>query len=329
MPEPAKTARPALPPSAREELHLVQFAAVRNNVITPAELESCGISSSARTRWVARGRLRRKHQGVYVYGNGPLSQDGELYAAMVAIGEDAAISHISAAIHHGYWNFRIPSVVDVTVPRAVRSRRGIAVHSVGTLPPDAVTVIRGIRTTTSARTICDLAGTIREDWAFRRVVHEALVQKKLTFADLAVEFDRAPANIPGRHRLIIELSAGATPTRSRFEDWGADLLRTHDFPYFETNVHVPGTPAWVEVDVYFPRQRLVIEIDGGRYHDTPWRRQQDAHKRTLLKDTGHPVLVLAEEDAEPANEQRTVEKIWRALAEAEAAAAPAGAAEAV
>jgi hypothetical protein len=314
-PAPRKTAAAALPPTAREELHVVQLVAARHRIIKAGELYAAGVSRSAVARWVARGRIRREHRGVYVYGNGPLDQDGQHLAAVSAIGEDAALGFISVAVHAGFWPFAVPETVDVVVPRQVRSRRRIRVHSVAELPPSAVTELRGVPMTTPARAIRDLAGELRSDRAFRRIVHEAQVQGKVTFAALADEFDRAPSNVPGRQRLIKELEAGPTPTRSGFEDWGADLLRRHGFPRLVTNAHPPGTPAWVEVDILLPDSGLIIELDGDRYHNTPWRREQDAYKRALLKEHGYPVLVLTEEQASNEEEGETVERIWTTLLE--------------
>jgi very-short-patch-repair endonuclease len=271
-------------------------------VIRAAELRALGISRSSISRWTGCGRLRREHRGVYVYGGAPLSQDGWLYAAQVAIGDDAAVGHVAAALLCGFWPYPPPPRVDVIVPRPVRSRKGITVHSVVELPDDAVTVVRGIRVTTPARTAVDLAGSLSSDRAFRRTVHEGQVKKVLHFADLAKDVERAPACVPGKARLLTELAAGPTGTRSGFEEWLVDLLRAGDYPPYETNAQLPGLPSWVEVDAVFREQRLVVEVDGDRYHRTPWRQEQDAYKRELIETAGYRVLVLTEDDKQRAEE---------------------------
>jgi hypothetical protein len=293
---------PALCSALREELRVSQFVAARHRVIRTSELEALGISRASISRWVARGRLRREHRGVYVYGSGALTQDGRLYAAQVAIGDDAAIGHVAAALLCGFWPYPPPPRIDVIVPRPVRSRRRITVHSVVELPDDAVTAVRGVRVTTPARAIVDLAGSLHSDRAFRRTVHEGQVKGVLRFTDLAKEFSRAPECVPGKERLLIELAAGPTKTRSGFEEWLVDLLRAGDYPPYETNAHLPGMPGWIEVDAFFPEQRLVIEVDGERYHKTPWRQEQDAYKRELIETAGYPVLVLTEDDKQRAEE---------------------------
>ena len=44
------------------------------------------------------------------------------------------------------------------------------------------------------------------------------------------------------------------------------------------------------MDFFFPEFRLVVEADGGRYHDTPHRRREDAKKQALLEAHGYRVI---------------------------------------
>jgi predicted transcriptional regulator of viral defense system len=305
----------ALLPGAREELHVAEFAAVHHQIVTTAELGELGISSSAASRWVACGRLRRQHQGVFVYGGGQLSQVGLFYAALRAIGDDAVLTRITGAVHHAFWPFDGPDIVHVMVPRQVRSRKGIRVHTVRELANESVTIWKGLRVTTMARTAIDLAGEPISDYVFGRSVHEAQVQG-LTIAQLQAELQRMPARFKGRKRLTAEIDLGPTRTRSGLEEWGVAFLRRRHFPPFETNAHPPNTPPWVEVDVLFRTHGLAIELDSKKYHGTPWRRKQGAEKREIVRTGGTEVLVLTDDDAKPEREPQTVAKIWAALEDA-------------
>jgi hypothetical protein len=300
----------------QRELCIAEFAAARHRLIRASELQAFGVSSYAISQWAKCGRLRRVHRAVYVYGGGELTEDARLYAAAMAIGEDAVLGHIAAAALGGFWPYHVPATVDVIVPRHVASRRGIRVHSVNELPPDSVTTVRGIPVTTPARTAVDLAATVRKDSAYRRAVHEGQAKGLLPFADFVDEFERAPVTVKGRARLMAEIRAGATPTRSGFEDWTVELLRAGDFPLFVTLANPPGTPSWVEVDIWFPECGLVIEVDGDRWHNTPWRRERDKYKRAVVGDTGYPVLVLTDEDGQEAQERQTADRIHTALRDA-------------
>ena len=266
---------------------MAEFAAAHHRVLHARELRAFGISQPTITRWLARGRLRREHRAVYVYGSGELTTEGMLYAAAVAIGDDAAVSHISAAVLHGFWPYAVPGVIDVSVRRRVRSRRGIRVYQ----STADVTTHVDIPVTTPARTLLDLAATMYSDNAFRRVVHEAQVQRKVTVAELRAEIR---PRCRGAARLAAEIEDGEKPTRSGFEDWAVELLRHHDFPPFDTNVHPPGTPEWVEVDVLFRAEKLVIEVDGDRFHSTAFRREFDARKQAIVEAAGYRVLRIDE-----------------------------------
>jgi very-short-patch-repair endonuclease len=279
-------------------------------VITTAQLMKCGCSKAMICRRVAQLRLFPKHRGVYAVGRPDLSPAGVCHAAALAVGEDAVVSHRAAGMLHGFWKRRI-DVVEITVARRVRRRDGIRVYQAG-LPRSDWRWREGMRVTTPERVLLDLAVTLRSERVFRRTVHEALVQEKVSEHTLRKAIQTHPGH-KGSERLEAELADGAKPTRSGLEDWGVELLRGHPFPSFKTNVHPPGTPDWVEVDVIFPDHGLVIELDGTRYHDTPYRREQDAHKQELIEAAGLRVLRLTEEDAAPGNEAKTLEQIEDAL----------------
>jgi very-short-patch-repair endonuclease len=290
---------------------VARFSAVRHRVIRTQELEALGISRSAISRWAKRGRLRRRHRGVYVYGGGELTSEGEFLAAVLAIGDDAVLDGRAAGALWDFWS-RSWRPVEVMVPRDLRCRPGIRVHSVSEIPPHAVTVRHGIPVTTPEWTVLDLAAYLRQQRPFRRMVHEALAQERVTERSLLNEIERSPGH-PGANRVLAELADGAKPTRSGKEDDLVELLRRHNAPPFKTCAHVPGTPRWVEADVMFIDQRLVIEYDGGPWHDSPFRKELDAYKRGLIKDVGFEVLELADGDVEPAAEPETKRRIWELL----------------
>jgi Transcriptional regulator, AbiEi antitoxin/Protein of unknown function (DUF559) len=105
--------------------------------------------------------------------------------------------------------------------------------------------------------------------------------------------------------------AGYFAARSGNEDDLVVVLRAGGFPPFETNAHPPGTPDWVEVDVLFKQQKLVIEVDGGRWHTTKFRRETDAQKQAIVEAAGYRVIRLSEDDQ--ANTAQTEARIWHGL----------------
>ncbi len=94
---------------------------------------------------------------MYAVGHRPVLPVDRAHGALLAAGPRAALSHRSAASLHGLvkdWQF--PFEVTTVEDRRVK---GITIHRSTTLKPRDLTVQLGLRTTTVARTIFDLAPT--------------------------------------------------------------------------------------------------------------------------------------------------------------------------
>ena len=288
-----------------------RVAARQNAVITTRQLLECGVTAPAITHRVKSGRLFRKHQGIYAVGRADLPPAGRFHAAVLAIGVDAVLSHRAAAALWGFWDREIDRV-EVTVPRRVPSRRQIRVYQVSDIPRAARTRWRGVPVTTPARVVLDLAATLPSDEDFAWAVHEAEAQRRVSQGALTAEIERNPTH-PGCRRLAAETADGPKPTRSRLEVRVLQMLRRGNYPPFETNARIPGLPKWVGVDVYFPAQRVAIEVDGGQFHDTPYRRKRDARKQAILEAAGIRVIRLRWEDTEPQTQPQTEARLQHAL----------------
>jgi hypothetical protein len=277
----------------------------RKGLITRRQLEEIGLSSSSIARRVRNGQLYRKYQGVYAVGRPDLSIEGEMWAAALAVGEHAVIGFLPAAYLWGFWTTQPAPPFDVVVARRVRGPAGVRVHCVKALPRSDWTWWRGVPVTTAVRTVLDLDSVVRSENALRRAVHEAQSLGRLRVGQLE-------GRATGRLAKII--AAGPRPTRSALEDAVDDVLTRHGIRPPQTNVGIPGLPAWVKVDFLYPEQRLVIEADGARYHDTEIRRAQDRRKQAILEQHGLRVLRLRWEDTTPPAEAQTVARVRHALA---------------
>ncbi|HET7484775.1 MAG TPA: hypothetical protein VFJ64_05295, partial [Solirubrobacterales bacterium] len=97
-------------------------------------------------------------------------------AATLACGEEAVISHRSAAALWGMLPDRAETRVEISVPGhgGRRKRPGIRIHRSATLGPDQVTRRLGIRVTTPERTFSDL-GTMVSPRELRNTERQAEV----------------------------------------------------------------------------------------------------------------------------------------------------------
>src|SRR5436190_12537458 len=76
---------------------LAGLAKRQSGVVSRAQLESVGVSDSAVSRWVQARRLHRIHPGVYALGHTALSLDARLVAGLLYAGDEAVLSHTTAA----------------------------------------------------------------------------------------------------------------------------------------------------------------------------------------------------------------------------------------
>jgi very-short-patch-repair endonuclease len=246
---------------------ITQLARAQHGVVTTTQLAAAGIGPRAVEHRVAKGRLTRVHRGVYQVGPiaGPYSRE---MAAILATG--GVLSHQTAA---AIWGVRPPNDGDVhlVASRKARSRRGLKVHRSASLN---AAVHLGLPLTTAARTLHDLAPLLTQG-ELDRAVEEAVIRGLATPAELTTR--------PALRRATIE---EPQITRSEAERRLRKLVRAARLPRPQTNVRVAG---W-EVDALWPRERLVVEVDGFAYHGNRAAFERDRRKDAALVAAGYRVI---------------------------------------
>lgn len=270
------------------ERAIARIAGRQDNVIGWEQLLGAGLGRGAIAHRIQAGSMQRLHRTVYLLGAAPPTLIARARAAAMACGTDAVVSHRSAAELFGL----LPEAerdFDVTVvARNPHRQAGIRIHRVAQLPRHEVTTMRGMRVTSVARTICDLAATEPE----REVVaafQEALYRKLVTERPLAAIIRREP-----RRRgapVIRALIEDPRMTRSEKERLLLRLIDAAQLPRPLTNVRVHG----YLIDVFWPAERLAVEFDGRDAHghrlafESNRKRDQVllAHGVRVMRVTGH------------------------------------------
>jgi very-short-patch-repair endonuclease len=219
-----------------------RLAAAQHGIVTRAQLLNAGVGPDTVDHWIKTGRLIKLHRGVFALGHLPPSPHARSMAAVMACGPGAVLSHRSAAQLWGL--IRYAGAIEITAPTK-RTRPGLIVHR-NRLTAKDVTTHWGIRTTTAARTLTDLAGTL-DHAALTRAVNDARLNRHLSLDDLPLRLRR---------------NQSKRPTRSAFEDAFRTFCTRHRLPQPEINAIVVG----YEVDAYWPPRRLVAELDGEDFH---------------------------------------------------------------
>jgi very-short-patch-repair endonuclease len=286
---------------------MVGLAELQHGVVGQRQLEALGFTRRAIERRLDSWRLRMVHGGVYAVGHSKLSRHGRWMAAVLAYGNDALLSHRSAA---ALWGFARPRAhaIDVTATvgrQGVLRRKGIWIHRCRLHPEDR-TARDGIPVTTVARTLFDLAEVVdfrRLEWTWEEADRLGLLE--LRAVERVCERGYGRRALRPIRRLLAEARAPAA-VRSPLEEVFAAFCREHRLPPPATNVLVLGH----EVDVLWPAQRLIVELDGFAYHRHRAAFERDRARDATLQAAGYRVIRLTHrrlnDDAESvAHEIRT------------------------
>lgn len=257
-----------------ERLALSQHGQVSREQLLALELGAEAIRHRARS-----GRLLVRFRGVYSVGVAPLTREGRWMAAVLACGEGAGLSHLSAA---ALWQLRAadPVVIDTSLPgRRMRSREGIRAHRPRGLPQEDVHHHRDIPVTSVPRTLIDLAEVLGTR-SLERVLDEAEYLGLLDGRALAEALERNRGR-RGAARLRATLARhepGTTRTRSELEESFFLLVRRAGLPQPEVNARLG---PWT-IDFLWRDRCLAVETDGARSHDRRGQRESDSARNAWL-----------------------------------------------
>jgi very-short-patch-repair endonuclease len=204
------------------------------------------------------------------------------------------------------------SRIDVTVVcRGRRQRPGIALHQARSLHTEERGEIEGIPVTSVARTLLDLAEVLPRR-RLERVFEEA---DRLRLVDLPsirrlLERSRGRHGLKPLRALLSESYRPMTGTRSGLERQFLRLRREVGLPPPLVNSQVVG----YEVDMAWPDQRLVVELDSFAFHHTRAAFERDRARDAALQLEGYRVVRVTDRqlDDEPQEVVRTIRALLSA-----------------
>lgn len=233
-------------------------------------------------------RLLRLHRGVYAVGHARLRREGHWLAAVLAV-PGAVLSHRDAGALHELrpGNHRD---TDVTGRNARANPPGIRFHRTNTLDADDITTVDGIRVTTVARTLVDLAGVVPRDH-LAKAVKEAELRRVFDLRAIEAALTRTRGRRGPGHRILRETIAehaalGLSATRSSLEDAFLRLLNRAGLPSPRVNAFVEGAM----VDAHWPARRLIVELDGWASHHARHAFQHDRERDAHLTAAGYRMV---------------------------------------
>ncbi|HEX6695247.1 MAG TPA: type IV toxin-antitoxin system AbiEi family antitoxin domain-containing protein [Solirubrobacteraceae bacterium] len=264
---------------------LAELARSQWGVVSLAQLRALGLSLGAVKHRARVGRLRRVYRGVYAIGGAALPREGRNLAAVLACGEGAVLSHVSAAVRWGLLTYDPPRP-HVTAPASRTKVPGIRLHRTRSLDARETTTHRGIPITALARTLVDLAASSPKNH-LDHAIGQALRNELYDHAAI----ERVLDGRPGTRALRRATAEDPAFTRSELERRFRALCRRAGLPRPHSNVEVADADFHPhEVDFFFPDHRLIVEVDGWHDHGTRIAFERDRAKDAALVAAGYIVL---------------------------------------
>jgi very-short-patch-repair endonuclease len=258
---------------------MADLAGRQHGVVARRQLLRLGMTAKMIEGRILRDALQPLHRGVYAVGHRNLTREGRWMAATLAFGPGAILSHRSAGQLWGIYPLK-DIAPEVTRRRHAEGRPGLVVHR-GSWREDEVGTMWGIRVTSVARTMLDLAGMLPER-EVERAWNEMEVREYRTRLSVPDLIERHPGR-PGTV-LLARLAEGTAVgiTRNEMEEAFLALVDRYALPRPRMNAHLAIRDRFYEVDALWEDRKVAIELDGGAAHGTRRAFEKDRERDRIL-----------------------------------------------
>ncbi len=254
------------------DARIAALAAVQCGMLSRGQALGLGASESLIKRRVRAGVWVTHHPGVYGIAGVPPSWQQEVWAALLAIGPAATVTHETALRMHGLGDDLVPRYpLTFTIPHGGHARvRGAVVHQIDDLAATHVSTAHGLTLSSAPRAVVEVAATVGQ----RRlgdIVDELLVAGRTSRERIAgCLADVVRPGKPGitkLGRVLDDRGDGYVAEESELERALFAALARGGLPSPERQVPLPGRGA-IEgvVDGAYNDARVVLEADGRRWH---------------------------------------------------------------
>jgi Protein of unknown function (DUF559) len=264
--------------------------AVAYGIFSVRQARLAGYSEAQIRRNVVRGRWHRSSRGVLeVVGREPLNGD-QIVRIVLGAGPRAVAGFAGAARIHGWELPALPPTPSVILPPGVRGRCPRALRA--PLATDEVELRGVIAVTTPPRTALDLATVLPLDKGV--IVVDSSLRLGVRLVDLCQIAGRTQRRGIRRAREVLAL---ADPGSGSIPESQARLL-FHEAglppPLSQWRLHLGGLD--MRVDFAWPEAKVIVEIDGRRWHIESDAFQLDRTRQNALVQAGWLVLRFTVED---------------------------------
>jgi hypothetical protein len=248
---------------------LAARAAMTDGMFAMREAAAHGISVDQIQRAVTAGVVERLHPNVMRFAGTPLTRRARIRGTSLHL-PDGTVSHEASFVLHRVD--RIPFALAMTVgPEGSHRHEGIRIHRAGDLLAEHRCAIAGIRTTTVARAVVDVASVLSPSALEYVLDHVTVTRRLVTIGEVARTWRQV--NRRGRRgiRNLTRLLEARSPTepapRSRLERRADELIARAGLPMPVREHPLPSDGSYRGfVDRAWPQLQLILEIDGRCWH---------------------------------------------------------------
>ena len=275
-----------------EEL-LGPIAESQHGVFSLDQARRVGVERSTLDKRVARGALTKAQSTVYAFPGSAATWQREVTSLVLSVPGLAAASHKTAAFIWGMTSFE-PETTEVVTARHRRiHRQNPQIHESKDLQPADVTVVDGIPTTTSVRTVVDVGASASQQYV-EHCLDTGLRLELFTLMEVQAFIKRVArsgrSGIGKIRPLVDERIGWHAATESALEDRFRRLITRSGLPVPASQYLVHEASAVVcRADFAYPDHRILIELDGEQYHMDRATFQNDREKQNRAHALGWTV----------------------------------------
>lgn len=273
------------------DVQIVALASLHHGAVSREMLLEAGLSRSAIDRRIGE-LLVPCSTSVYTVG---IPSDATWLSAALLVDRRAAAAQTTAGELHELPTRRSERPV-VLVPHDTRRAfpARVLLRRTRYLPASDVVELDGRRVTSVERTVCDLAAVVSAH-RLQRLIEWSITHDRMSagsFRACAAGFCRRGRTGSARIRLLRHELLDAGPVAaSELERRAFELLRMHGMSGFKAQF----TPPWYDgvrgiVDVAWPAEQLILELDGRRWHALTEAMAEDRRRDRLAAQHGWLVV---------------------------------------
>lgn len=257
------------PSAGSHRLHQVRkLMQAQAGVVATQQLHALGVGYPIVRAELAAGRWIRLSEGIYFLGNTRPGMSSRRWAALLASGEGAVLSHNTAADIYGFARRGASGRIEVSIPaeRQEVTVPGVRVRRSRLLPGKART-FDGWPITTAADTVLDLVAEMRSPHDVVALLTDACRTKVVTAAEILKTMGRRKRQ---RHRQLVKdvLADVVGGVESILEHrYLVKVERSHGLPRGRRQVEAWAKGVPIQKDVEYDEYDTVVELDGRLGHE--------------------------------------------------------------